>query len=182
MCVQITFGVARWKFHPINPEVVCFALTLTRANDSSCQYNTIVFMRSLDDQWLSSYGFQWHGNLQYGISRLTHLPLDKMADVLADGNFKCIFLNENDRILIRISLKFPGVQLTIRQHWFRQWLGAEQATGHYLNQCLPGSLTHICGTRGRWVNSRIVCKSHRITSAILDKCHVIHLKCLCVSL
>ena len=33
-------------------------------------------------------------------------PLDKMAAILADNNFKCIFLNENDRILIQISLKF----------------------------------------------------------------------------
>ena len=37
---------------------------------------------------------------------LTHPPLDKMAAILADDNFKCIFLNVNDRILIRISLKF----------------------------------------------------------------------------
>ena len=37
---------------------------------------------------------------------LTHLPLDKMATMLADGIFKCIFLNENDRIRIQISLKF----------------------------------------------------------------------------
>ena len=29
---------------------------------------------------------------------------------------------------------FPGVQLTIFQHWFRKWLGAGQATSHYLNQ------------------------------------------------
>ena len=29
---------------------------------------------------------------------------------------------------------FPRVQLTIFQHWFRQWLGAVQATSHYLNQ------------------------------------------------
>ena len=29
---------------------------------------------------------------------------------------------------------FLGVQLTIFQHWFRQWLGADQATSHYLNQ------------------------------------------------
>ena len=29
-----------------------------------------------------------------------------MADILADDIFKCIFLNENDRILIQISLKF----------------------------------------------------------------------------
>ena len=29
-----------------------------------------------------------------------------MAAILADNNFKCIFLNENDRIQIQLSLKF----------------------------------------------------------------------------
>ena len=29
-----------------------------------------------------------------------HLPLDKMAAILADNTFKLIFLNENGRILI----------------------------------------------------------------------------------
>ena len=29
---------------------------------------------------------------------------------------------------------FSRVQLTIFQHWFRQWLGTDQATTHYLNQ------------------------------------------------
>ena len=43
---------------------------------------------------------------------------------------------------------FLWVQLTITQHWFRQWLGAEYATSHYLNQWWPHSLTHVCGTRG----------------------------------
>ena len=27
------------------------------------------------------------------------------------------------------------------------------ATSHYLNECWPDSLTHICGTRGRWVKA-----------------------------
>ena len=31
---------------------------------------------------------------------------------------------------------FLRVQLTIFQHWFRSWLGANQATSHYLNQWL----------------------------------------------
>ena len=48
---------------------------------------------------------------------------------------------------------FPNVQLTISQHWFRWWLGAEQATSHYVNQWRPSSRTHICGTGGRWVKS-----------------------------
>ena len=39
-------------------------------------------------------------------SILTHLPLDKMAAILAaDDILKCIYLNENDRIPIYISLK-----------------------------------------------------------------------------
>ena len=37
---------------------------------------------------------------------LTHLPLDKMATILADNIFKLIFLNKNGRILTQISLKF----------------------------------------------------------------------------
>ena len=40
------------------------------------------------------------------IPQLTHLPLDKMAAIVADDMFKWIFLNENGRILIQISLKF----------------------------------------------------------------------------
>ena len=41
-----------------------------------------------------------------GPNELTHLPLDKMATIVADDNFKCIFLNENDKFPIRISLQF----------------------------------------------------------------------------
>ena len=38
-------------------------------------------------------------------SLLTHLPLEKMATILADDIFKCNFLNKNDKIPIQISLK-----------------------------------------------------------------------------
>ena len=44
------------------------------------------------------------------------------------------------------------VHLTITQHWFRWWLGAEWATSHYMNQCWPDSLMHICGSRGDQLN------------------------------
>ena len=37
---------------------------------------------------------------------LTQLPLDKIMATNVAGNFKCIFLNENDKIPIWISLKF----------------------------------------------------------------------------
>ena len=32
-----------------------------------------------------------------------------MATILSENNFKCIFLNENDRILIQISLKYVSM-------------------------------------------------------------------------
>ena len=38
---------------------------------------------------------------------------------------------------------FPRVQLIISQHWFRQWLGTEQARNHYPNQCWPNSPMHV---------------------------------------
>ena len=40
------------------------------------------------------------------MQHLTHLPLDKMAAILADDIFKRIFMNDNARISIEISLKF----------------------------------------------------------------------------
>ena len=40
------------------------------------------------------------------LSLIKSFPLDKMAAILADNIFKCIFLNEETLILIKISLKF----------------------------------------------------------------------------
>ena len=39
-------------------------------------------------------------------SSLTHLSLNKMAAILPDNIFNCIFLDENVWILLKISLKF----------------------------------------------------------------------------
>ena len=66
-------------------------------------------------------------------SPLTQLPLDKMAPILADDNFECI----------------SWVKMIVFRLY---WLGAEEATSHHLSQCWPSSLTHICGTRGRWMS------------------------------
>ena len=48
-----------------------------------------------------------------------------MAAILADDIFKCIFMTENDRILIQISLKSVPDGLIDNQYWFRKWLGAK---------------------------------------------------------
>ena len=44
--------------------------------------------------------------VMYCFAISTHFSLDKLAAILADDKFKYIFMNENDRIPIRISLKF----------------------------------------------------------------------------
>ena len=84
---------------------------------------------------------------------LTPLPLDKMADILADDIFKWIFLNENDRIPIQISLKFvprssvdnkqASVQVTA---W--RWTGDTSLPEPMLTHFTDA---YICGTRGIWV-------------------------------
>ena len=44
-----------------------------------------------------------------------------------------------------------SAQLPIIQHWFRRWLGVEQATSHFLNQCWASSMILICVTRPQCV-------------------------------
>ena len=58
--------------------------------------------------------------------------------------FVCVVIFSPWTIWLEKSL-FLGYQLTISQHSFRLWLGAEQAPSHYLNQCWPSSPTHTCG-------------------------------------
>ena len=83
-----------------------------------------------------------------------HPPLDEMAafspTIFPDAFYWMkgfVFSFESHWCLLL------GVQLTIRQHSFRKWLGAEQATSHYLNQWWLSLLKHICGSTGRWINS-----------------------------
>ena len=66
---------------------------------------------------------------------LTHWGRDEMTAI-----FQTTLSNEFSwmkmyqfRLIFRWSL-FLRVQLTVLQHWFRLWLGADQATSHYLNQ------------------------------------------------
>ena len=66
---------------------------------------------------------------------LTHWGQEKMAAI-----FQTTFSNTFSSMkMYKFRLRFhwslfPRVQLTIFQHLFRKWLGAVQATNHYLNQ------------------------------------------------
>ena len=80
---------------------------------------------------------------QVHVSPLTHIPLGKMAALLADDNFKCLFLNENDIIPIPISLKFLPRSPIENKPAFVQvmfaWTNAD---------CWPSSQMHIWGGGG----------------------------------
>ena len=69
------------------------------------------------------------------VCHLTHWGRDKMAafsQTTLSNAFSWIKMFE---FRLRFHwILFPGIQLTIFQHWFRLWLGAGQATSHYLNQ------------------------------------------------
>ena len=76
-----------------------------------------------------------------------------MAAIWADDVFKCIFLNENDRILIQCSLEYISRGSIDNKPALVHVMDCTgQAKSNYLDQWWPSSLTHICGTRGRWVN------------------------------
>ena len=66
---------------------------------------------------------------------LTHWGRDKMVaffQTTFSNRFSCMKMLAF-RLKFQWSL-FPWVQLILFQHWFRYWLGAVQATSHYLNQ------------------------------------------------
>ena len=74
-------------------------------------------------------------NNRQEVTSLTHWGQDKMAAIFqttVSNGFSLMKMYEF-RLKFHWSL-FPRVQLTIFQHWFRKWLGAVQATSHYLNQ------------------------------------------------
>ena len=66
---------------------------------------------------------------------LTHWGRDKMAAIFQTtfwNGFSSMKMYEY-RLKFHLSL-FLRVKLTIFRHWFRKWLGADQATSHFMNQ------------------------------------------------
>ena len=74
---------------------------------------------------------------------LTHIPLDKMAAFLAEDIFKCIFLNENDRIQIQISLKLVPKNPVDNKPVLVQVMAWRQIGEWWLSILIP-----ICSTKG----------------------------------
>ena len=88
-----------WKGHFPWLLVTSMPLTWQFPPDPFSRYGFIAYRvenGSSESQLLKIYNFV--------TVTLTHLPLDKMATILTDHIFNCIFLIENDKLLIQISL------------------------------------------------------------------------------
>ena len=74
----------------------------------------------------------------------------------ADDIFKCIFLNENEWILPRISLKFvPKVQINKIPALVQIMAWCRPGDKPLSEPMMVNLLTHICVTRPQWVNNGI---------------------------
>ena len=65
-------------------------------------------------------------------------------------------------------------------HW-SLFLRVQLTITHYLNQCWPSSLRHICGIRGRWVNWLIQLIPIKLIkfSRLISNTAVTYLLCVC---
>ena len=66
-----------------------------------------------------------------------------MAAILADDNFECIFLNENDRIPIQISLKFVPRSLIDNKSALVQVMAWRQRGGKPLPEPMLAQFTDV---------------------------------------
>ena len=85
---------------------------------------------------------------------LSYWGWDKMANILHTTFSNAFSWMKIFEFQIQFDWSlFLRVQLTIIQHGFRWWLGAEQATRHYLNQCWARLVTYqpLGVTRPEWV-------------------------------
>ena len=86
----------------------------------------------------------------------THWGRDKMA-AIPDDIFKCIFLNENAYISVKISLKFVSKGPINNYPALVQIMVLRRPGDKPLSEPMVVSvLTHICVTRPQWVTDHVV--------------------------
>ena len=123
--------------------VHCMVLNIERQKSRSTLVQVVACCLTAPSHWLNSYGLIisevcWHspeGNLtgyaQVSIPDLSFEivnspPPKQNGRDFADVIFRCIFLMKNFVVWLKFHWSiFLRVRLTITQHWFRQWLGAE---------------------------------------------------------
>ena len=97
------------------------------------------------------------------IDGLTQLPLDKMAAILADVLFKCIFMNENDRITFVPMSPIDNMPALVQLMAWRR-TGDKPLSEPMLTRFTDAYMRH----KGRWVNRE---EMHLPNEVTLGKAH-----------
>ena len=115
---------------------------------------------------LQKFGITWKNtrharlsipSLRYLLPILTHWGRDKMVAIFQTTFLNCIFLNENVRIALEISLKFVPRRLIKNIPALVQIMAWRRPGDKPLSEPMVVSLlTHICVTRPQWVNHQWV--------------------------
>ena len=85
--------------------------------------------------------------------KFKHIEAESSGRYFPHDKFKCIFLNKDIWILIKISLKFVPKRPFNNESALGLEIAQCRRTGDKaLSETILSSLTHIWGARGRWVN------------------------------
>ena len=131
--INVKMSSAKWQ---------PFCLSLKVLNNSIVMIShTVFFLKKMTDGWINTLRPRQNGRR------------------FADDTFKRIFLNENVRISIKISLKFVPKGPIINNPALVQIMAWRRPGDKPLSEpmmvCL---LTHICVTRPQWVKKFHPCK------------------------
>ena len=93
----------------------------------------------------SHFSMQEHSHVKWEWSYVILTNLTQQNGYHFSNIFKCIFLKLN---VLYFDSKFTeflflSIWLSVSQHWFREWLCAQQAISNYLNEWWPSLLMHI---------------------------------------
>ena len=87
-------------------------------------------------------------------SRYTFINAETKWPPFSDCPLTCIFWMKTLWILIKISVNFgPNRPIDDNPVLVQIITWVEQATRHYLHQCWPWILTHICVAQPQWINT-----------------------------
>ena len=131
---NINYCSLKWKYHPVDKN--CFSAT----QRWKCQNNIPVLLLNP----VSTMGEEYINTLR---------PRQNGRHI-ADDIFKCIFMNENEWISLKTSLKFvPKVRINNIPVLVQKMAWRLPGDKPLSEPMMDGSLTHIWVTRPQWVNT-----------------------------
>ena len=86
-----------------------------------------------------------------------HNVFSRPIDMLSQNKLTSILQITFSTYILELILmySYANCKSSVRQHWFSRWSVACSAPCHYLNQCRPNLLRHICAKQPQGSNNRL---------------------------